>query len=166
MGEAMLLEDKIGDMIEPVLDSLEFRLVRVLFGNGTLQIMAEPLDDTREMTVEDCAAISRGVSAVLDVEDPIKGKFTLEVSSPGLSRPLVRQDDYTRFIGELAKISTKMLIDGRKRFQGRLQGMDTDGRVLIDTTFGPQAIDFDAIESAKLDPSEFFMKPLKERKKG
>ena len=61
----MLLEDKIGEMIEPVLDALEFRLVRVLFGNGTLQIMAEPVDETREMTVEDCAAISRGVSAVL-----------------------------------------------------------------------------------------------------
>ena len=162
----MLLEDKIGEMIEPVLDALEFRLVRVLFGNGTLQIMAEPVDDTREMTVEDCAAISRGVSAVLDVEDPIKSKFTLEVSSPGLSRPLVRPEDYTRFAGELAKISTKMLIDGRRRFQGRLQGMNDDQQVLIDTTFGPQAIDFDAIESAKLDPSEFFIKPLKERKKG
>ncbi|MGC6484748.1 MAG: ribosome maturation factor RimP [Candidatus Puniceispirillales bacterium] len=162
----MLLEDKIGAMIDPVLDALEFRLVRVLFGNGTLQIMAEPLDDTREMTVEDCAAISRGVSAVLDVEDPIKSHYTLEVSSPGLSRPLVRLEDFDRFTGELAKISTKMLIDGRKRFQGRLQGLDANNNVLIDTTFGPQVLAFDTIESAKLDPSEFFMKPLKARKKG
>lgn len=162
----MLLEDKIATMIDPVMASLEFRLVRVLFGNGTLQIMAEPLDDDREMTVEDCAAISRGVSAVLDVEDPIKSHYTLEVSSPGMSRPLVRLEDYNRFTGELAKISTKMLIDGRKRFQGRLQGLGPDNTVLIDTTFGPQTIAFDDIESAKLDPSEFFIKPLKARKKG
>ena len=162
----MRLEDKIGAMIEPILASLEFRLVRVLFGSGTLQIMAEPLDEAREMTVEDCAAISRSISAVLDVEDPIKGKFTLEVSSPGLSRPLVRPEDYSRFTGALAKISTKALLNGRKRFQGRLRGLDGDGHVLIDTGFGSQAIAYDAIESAKLDPSEFFTNPLKERKKG
>jgi ribosome maturation factor RimP len=162
----MLLEDKIAALIDPVLNSLEFRLVRVLFGNGTLQIMAEPFDGKCEMTVEDCAVISRSVSAVLDVEDPIKSHYMLEVTSPGLSRPLVGPEDYTRFAGELAKISTKMLIEGRKRFQGRLQGMSPENRVLIDTTFGPQSIAFDDIESAKLDPSECFIKPLKTSKKG
>ncbi|MCE2516431.1 MAG: ribosome maturation factor RimP [Alphaproteobacteria bacterium] len=162
----MLLEEKIAMLIEPVLEPIEFRLVRVNFASGVLQIMAEPFDADREMTVEDCAKISRGVSAVLDVEDPIKSAYQLEVSSPGLSRPLVRPEDYTRFAGELAKISTRNLIDNRRRFNGRLTGLDENDNVLMDTAFGPVSIPFDAIESAKLDPSEWFLKPLKSRKKG
>lgn len=166
IGQTMALEEKIAALIEPVVDSLEFTLVRVNFGNGTLQIMAEPQDVDREMTVEDCAKISRSISAVLDVEDPIASAFTLEVSSPGLSRPLVRPIDYERFKGELVKITVKELIDGRRRFNGRLQGMTGDGDVLIDTAFGSQTIPYDGIESAKLDPSEWFLKPLASRKKG
>lgn len=162
----MLLEEKIAEMIEPVLVPLEFRLVRVSFANGTLQIMAEPLDENKEMTVEDCAKISRGVSAVMDVEDPIKSGYQLEVTSPGLSRPLVRPEDYARFAGELVKVSTKMLIDGRKRFNGRLTGIDDNQNISIDTASGPVSLSFDAIEGAKLDPSEWFLKPLKSRKKG
>ena len=162
----MLLEEKIEEMIEPVLAPLEFRLVRVSFANGTLQIMAEPLDENKEMTVEDCAKISRGVSAVMDVEDPIKSGYQLEVTSPGLSRPLVRPEDYARFAGELVRVSTKMLIDGRKRFNGRLTGIDDNQNVSIDTASGPVSLSFDAIEGAKLDPSEWFLKPLKSRKKG
>ena len=162
----MALEEKIAGMIEPVVESLDFTLVRVSFANGTLQIMAEPKDEGREMTVEDCAKVSRGVSAVLDVEDPIASTFTLEVSSPGLSRPLVRPQDYERFKGQLAKITLKTLIEGRRRFNGRLRGLSEAGEVLVDTSFGPQAIPFDAIDSAKLDPSEWFLKPYKERKKG
>ena len=162
----MLLEDKIAELIEPVLAPLEFRLVRVSFANGTLQIMAEPIDENVEMTVEHCAKISRGVSAVMDVEDPIKSGYQLEVTSPGLSRPLVRPEDYARFAGELAKVSTKMLIDGRKRFNGRLTGIDDNQIISIDTASGPVSLSFDAIESAKLDPSEWFLKPLKSRKKG
>ena len=162
----MLLEDKIAEMIEPVLVPMAFRLVRVSFANGTLQIMAEPLDHDAEMTVEDCAVISRGVSAVLDVEDPIKSNYHLEVTSPGLSRPLVIPEDYDRFQGELVKVSTKKLIDGRRRFNGRLKGIDADHLISIDTAAGPIDIPFDAIEGAKLDPSEWFLKPLKSRKKG
>ena len=162
----MLLEEKIAEMIEPVLAPLEFRLVRVSFANGTLQIMAEPLDENKEMTVEDCAKISRGVSAVMDVEDPIKSGYQLEVTSPGLSRPLVRPEDFARFAGELVKVSTKMLIDGRKRFNGRLTGIDDNKNISIDTASGPVSLSFDAIEGAKLDPSEWFLKPLKSRKKG
>ena len=162
----MLLEEKIAEMIQPVLAPLEFRLVRVSFANGTLQIMAEPLDENKEMTVEDCAKISRGVSAVMDVEDPIKSGYQLEVTSPGLSRPLVRPEDFARFAGELVKVSTKMLIDGRKRFNGRLTGIDDNKNISIDTASGPVSLSFDAIEGAKLDPSEWFLKPLKSRKKG
>ena len=162
----MLLEEKIAEMIEPVLAPLEFRLVRVSFANGTLQIMAEPIDANVEMTVEHCAKISRGVSAVMDVEDPIKSGYQLEVTSPGLSRPLVILEDYDRFQGELVKVSTKSLIDGRRRFNGRLKGVVEDHLIDIDTAAGPVKIPFDAIESAKLDPSEWFLKPLKSRKKG
>lgn len=162
----MLLEEKIATLIEPVLTPLEFRLVRVSFANGVLQVMAEPVDENLEMTVEHCAKISRGVSAVLDVEDPIKSAFRLEVSSPGLSRPMVCPEDYTRFAGELVKISTKNLIDNRRRFNGRITGIDADNNILMDTGFGPITIPYDAIDSAKLDPSEWFLKPLKSRKKG
>ena len=162
----MTLEGKIAGLIEPAVESLGFTLVRVSFANGTLQIMAEPADEGREMTVDDCATISRSVSTVLDVEDPISSTFTLEVSSPGLSRPLVKQRDYERFKGQMAKISLNTLIEGRRRYNGRLQGLNEAGEVLVDTDFGPHAIPFDAIDSAKLDPSELLPKPRNERKKG
>jgi ribosome maturation factor RimP len=162
----MLLEEKIAMLIDPVLASIEFRLVRVNFASGVLQIMAEPIDEGHEMTVEDCADISRGVSTILDVEDPIPSAYRLEVSSPGLSRPLVRIEDYRRFNGQLAKVSTRTLIDNRRRFNGRIGGVDDSGNVLIDTAFGSVTIPFDGIESAKLDPSEVFVKPLRSRKKG
>lgn len=162
----MLLEEKIADMITPVLEPMAFRLVRVNFASGTLQIMAEPLDEALEMTVEDCADISRAVSAVMDIEDPISSTYHLEVSSPGLSRPLTRFEDYARFDGTLAKVSVKKLIDGRRRFNGRLRGVTDRQEILMDTSHGAVTIPYEMIESAKLDPSEWFLKPLKNRKKG
>lgn len=162
----MLLEEKIAAMIKPVLEEMSFRLVRVMFSSGTLQIMAEPFDESLEMTVEDCAKISRGVSAVLDVEDPIKSGYQLEVSSPGLSRPLVRPEDYTRFAGELAKISMKSLIEGRLRFNGRINGITGDGQVELETGYGPVSLPFEMIDTAKLDPTEWFLQPVKAKKKG
>ncbi len=162
----MLLEEKIVSIIEPVLEPMEFRLVRVSFANGVLQVMAEPFDEHTEMTVEHCANISRAVSAAMDVEDPISSAYQLEVSSPGLSRPLTRAEDYIRFNGELAKVSVKKLIDGRRRFNGRLRGVNEDQDILMDTSHGAVTIPYEMIESAKLDPSEWFLKPLKSRKKG
>ena len=162
----MLLEDKIAQIIAPVIEPMAYRLVRVNFANGILQIMAEHLDESREMTVEDCAQISRAISVVLDVEDPIASNYQLEVSSPGLSRPLTRIEDYQRFKGALAKISVKNLIDNRKRFNGRLRGISQDNNILVDTSHGAVSIPYDAIEDAKLDPSEWFLKPLKNTKKG
>lgn len=162
----MLLEDKIAMLVEPVLTPIEFRLVRVSFSAGVLQIMAEPLDEGRQMTVEDCAKISRGVSAILDVEDPISSAYQLEVSSPGLSRPLVSIEDYDRFSGQMARLSSKDLIDGRRRFKGQIRGVDEARNILMDTAFGAVSIPFDAIESCKLDPSELLTKPLKGKKKG
>src|ERR1700691_3534201 len=120
--------DDIALIIEPSLEAMGYRLVRVAFlgaRRATLQIMAERLDDT-PMTVEDCTEISRSVSALLDVADPIADAYMLEVSSPGIDRPLTRPEDYDRFAGFEAKIELGQPIDGRKRFRGRLLGRAGD----------------------------------------
>jgi ribosome maturation factor RimP len=116
---------RVAAIVEPVLGDLGFRLVRVrLTGvNGlTLQIMAERPDGT--MSVEDCEAASRGLSPVLDMEDPIERAYNLEVSSPGIDRPLVRPSDFTRWAGYEAKIDMTVPIDGRRRFRGVLRGLE------------------------------------------
>jgi ribosome maturation factor RimP len=113
-------------LIEPSVKALGFRLVQVRMMGGeqrkTLQIMAEPSDLEREMDVDDCAEVSRAVSAILDVEDPIAGAYVLEVSSPGLDRPLVTEEDYIRFAGHEARIELRRQIDGRRHYTGILQG--------------------------------------------
>ena len=122
------VDARVAAIIEPVLRAIGFRLVRVrLFGqNGlTLQIMAERLDGT--MTVEDCEEVSRAVSPVLDVEDPIDKAYHLEVSSPGIDRPLVRKSDFVTWTGHLVKVETSVLVADRKRFRGRISAADADG---------------------------------------
>lgn len=131
----MDLPDRVAQLIEPALEPLGFELVRVaLTGKGprVLQVMAEPVDG-RVMTVEDCAAISEVVSALLDVEDPVPGAYNLEVSSPGLDRPLTREKDFRRFAGFEARIELARLIDGRRRLRGPLGGTRAadDGGVLV-----------------------------------
>ena len=121
----MLVLEQVERLIEPSLQDMGYTLVRVRFRGGqraTLQIMAEKADDTA-MEVADCADISRVVSALLDVEDPIKGSYQLEVSSPGIDRPLVRAEDFERYAGFEAKVETTTPIDGRRRFRGQLLGM-------------------------------------------
>ena len=118
----------IARTIEPSLTAMGYRLVRVVLTGArrpVLQVMAERLDD-QAMSVDDCAAISRDVSALLDVADPIAGAYTLEVSSPGLDRPLVRPEDYDRFAGFEAKLELKAPRDGRRRFRGQLLGREGD----------------------------------------
>jgi ribosome maturation factor RimP len=121
--------NEVARIIEPSLDSMGYRLVRLMQTGGlrrpTLQIMAERRDDA-PMTVEDCAEISRAVSALLDVADPIAGAYMLEVSSPGIDRPLVQPEDYDRFAGLEARIDLASPVDGRKRFRGRVLGRDGD----------------------------------------
>jgi len=117
----------IADLAEPVLEELGFRLVRVKVSGrdgGTVQIMAER--PTGEMTVEDCATISRRLSPVLDAYDPIPGQYRLEVSSPGIDRPLVRPSDFALWAGHEAKVELKELVDGRKRFRGVIEGVEDD----------------------------------------
>ncbi|MCK0307473.1 ribosome maturation factor RimP, partial [Salmonella enterica] len=108
-------------IIEPVLESIGFRLVRVRLSglNGlTLQIMTERFDGT--MTVEDCELVSRTMSPVLDVEDPIDRHYHLEVSSPGIDRPLVRKSDFNTWSGHVVKVDTSAVLSGRKKFRGRI----------------------------------------------
>lgn len=149
-------------LIEPALADLGFSCVRIRYkagggrnARGELQIMAEP-DDAREMTVEDCAQISRHVATVLDVDDPIKEAYTLEVSSPGLDRPLTREQDFTRFSGEMIKVTLQQMRDGQKRYKGRLSGRDDKGLIHLETDTGRISFTFDEIDTAKIDTTEFF----------
>ncbi|MFO1038209.1 MAG: ribosome maturation factor RimP [Geminicoccaceae bacterium] len=143
---------EVADLIEPVLRDMGFELVQVRIGGGarsTVQIMAEPADRTRPMTVDDCAEISHAVSAVLDVADPLPGAYTLEVSSPGIDRPLVRRDDFARFAGHEAKLESDVAVEGRKRFRGGLKGIEGD-EVLIDVEGTTYRVPFTAVRKAKL----------------
>lgn len=124
--------DRINGIIAPSIEAMGYEIVRLQISGGmrpTLQIMADRADGG-SMTVEDCADISHAVSAILDVEDPITSAYTLEVSSPGIDRPLTRLKDFERFKGFEARIETIMPLDGRKRFRGTLYGVEGDA-VLI-----------------------------------
>lgn len=126
------MDRRIADIIAPTVEAMGYRLVRVRLMSGrvaTLQIMAERPDGGME--VEDCAQLSRRLSTVLDIEDPIAGEYTLEVSSPGIDRPLTRLDDFERWAGWVARLETDDLIDGRKRFKGELRGVE-EGEILIE----------------------------------
>jgi ribosome maturation factor RimP len=126
------IEARLAHIVEPVVEGLGYRLVRVKMSamNGaTLQIMAEKPDGS--MTVEDCEILSRDISPALDVDDPIERAYHLEVSSPGIDRPLVRRSDFQRWAGHQAKVELTRLLNGRKRFRGALAGVDGDD-VLID----------------------------------
>ena len=141
----------IARLIEPSLAAMGYRLVRVAVTSGrraVLQIMAEHLDDA-PMTVDDCAGISRSISAILDVADPIAGAYMLEVSSPGIDRPLVRAEDYDRFSGFEARIELARPVGGRKRFRGRLIGTSR-GEVRLATEAGEMLLPLDAVARAKL----------------
>ena len=120
------LEGHVADLITPTIEALGFEVVRVQL-SGTkhcrLQVMAEPKAGGT-MTVDDCAEISRAISAQLDVEDPISEAYALEVSSPGLDRPLTRAKDFVRFAGHEAKVEVATPLDGQKRFLGTLIGLE------------------------------------------
>jgi ribosome maturation factor RimP len=150
------VERQIADLAEPVLEELGFRLVRVKVSGrdgGTVQIMAERAGG--EMSVEDCATISRRLAPVLDAYDPMPGAYRLEVSSPGIDRPLVRPSDFALWAGHEAKIELKELVDGRKRFRGMIEGVEDDEvrlRLELDGKAEPITIGlpFSLISEAKL----------------
>lgn len=148
------MQDVIGqiqDIVTPTLEAMGYELVRVQISGGqqpTLQLMAERADGV-QMSVEDCADISRAVSALLDVEDPIQGAYHLEVSSPGIDRPLTRPRDFERFAGFEARVETRLAVDGRRRFRGQLAGVE-EGQVRMLVEGGEVRIPLDGIVRAKL----------------
>jgi ribosome maturation factor RimP len=151
-GAGGTVATRIEGLLAPTLEALGYAIVRVQFNSGkraTLQIMAERRDGVA-MSVDDCAEISRAASALLDVEDPISGAYDLEVSSPGIDRPLTRRHDFERFAGFEAKLETDRLLDGRKRFRGRLLGVDADGVVWLRDGASEYAVPFEAVTKAKL----------------
>ncbi len=145
------IDRRLAAIVTPTIEGLGFELVRLRLMGGRrplLQIMADRPDGGIE--VDDCARISRAVSAVLDVEDPISAEYTLEVSSPGIDRPLTRPKDFERYAGYEARIDATELIDGRKRFKGLLQGVE-DGEVLVEIEPGTViGLAFDMVADAKL----------------
>lgn len=145
----------IAELIEGPIEALGFRLVRVHVLGGkeqTLQVMAERPDGT--MNVADCEKVSRQLSPLLDAHDPVPGAYRLEVSSPGIDRPLVRPDDFESWAGYAARIEMNTLIDGRRRFKGRLEGCE-DREVRIEVDLGAEGVQvlglpFEFIHEARL----------------
>lgn len=150
------VDARIAAIILPVLRGIGFRLVRVRLSgqNGlTLQIMAEREDGT--MTVEDCEELSRAISPALDVEDPIEKAYHLEVSSPGIDRPLVRKSDFATWLGHLVKIDTSIIVADRKKFRGRITEVNDEGILVLRDVpaYGEEPsvrVPFDAIADARL----------------
>jgi ribosome maturation factor RimP len=145
------VEERVIALVEPTASGLGFRIVRVrVSGNRRkrLQIMAERVSDG-EMSVEDCGRLSRALSPVFDLEDPIPGEYDLEVSSPGIDRPLVRIEDFARFKGHVAKLETAGLHNGQRRFRGEIAAIDGDAVVLV-TEQGEIRLNFSALSDARL----------------
>ncbi|WP_114392158.1 ribosome maturation factor RimP [Oleisolibacter albus] len=125
--------ERVSQIVGPSVEAMGYELVRVQVSGGmrpTLQLMAERADGAA-MTVDDCADISRAVSALLDVEDPIASAYVLEVSSPGIDRPLTRLKDFERFKGFEARIETTVVLEGRKRFKGVLYGVEGENVLVV-----------------------------------
>ncbi|HEY4737362.1 MAG TPA: ribosome maturation factor RimP [Xanthobacteraceae bacterium] len=137
------LPARVAAIAEPVIEGLGYRLVRVRVSSAegcTVQIMAERADGS--MTVEDCETISRALSPVLDVADPIERAYRLEISSPGIDRPLVRKSDFERYAGHLVKIEMEIPVNGRKRFRGQLTGIEGEtARLTRDDVSGGEEAD-------------------------
>ncbi len=162
MRAKTVTEQDILAAIAPVAQALGLEIVRVrLFGRQrrkVLQIMAERADHT--MTVEDCAALSRAISAIIDVQDPVGGAYDLEVSSPGIERPLTRLEDFAHWAGHEARLELDRLVEGRRRFRGVLAGVE-DGNVAIDLEGEGETalIPYAWIGDARLVMSDALMKP-------
>ena len=140
------------DMLEPVISELGYETVRIITigqANPTLQIMIDRLDG-KDIVVEDCAKVSRKVSEVLDEKDPIKDQYNLEVSSPGLDRPLTKPEHFARFAGYEAKVETEELIENRKRFKGKIISIDGENTIRFEMDGTEYAIPFDAVSKAKI----------------
>lgn len=160
----MDVTDRLQQLITPTIEDMGFEIVRVQVSGAqrpVLQVMADRTDGA-PMTVDDCADISRALSALLDVEDPINGAYTLEVSSPGIDRPLTRLKDFTRFAGFEARVETRLPIDGRKRFRGVIRGVE-DETILLDMPEGEAALPWPDVQRAKLVLTDALIEAAKKR---
>ncbi len=154
------MDKKLAELLNPILDDLGFEMVRVRLSSGdpsTLQIMADRLDGP--IGVDELAEINTSVGTILDVEDPIPENYTLEISSPGIDRPLTRIKDFDSFQGFEAKIETTELIDGRRRFRGVLAGVNND-EVLINLEEGTIGLKFTWLSEARLVLSDDLIKEM------
>jgi ribosome maturation factor RimP len=159
------IDRRLADIVGPVIEGLGFELVRIRLMGGrtrTLQIMADRPDGG--IDVDECAQISTAVSAVLDVEDPVEDNYILEVSSPGIDRPLTRLKDFDMWSGWEARIETTELIDGRRRFKGTLAGIEGN-EVLIEVEEGTIGLQFDWLSDAKLILTEELITEMLRQKK-
>jgi ribosome maturation factor RimP len=163
------IEQKIANIVAPVFEETGLRLVRVLLasesGSPLLQILAENRE-THNLGVDDCAMLSREIAALLDVEDPINGPYRLEVSSPGIDRPLVSREDYEDYAGFEAKIEIEPAINGQKRFKGRINGIDGENTILLDTETGRAELPLHDVRKAKLVLTDELINAFKARRKG
>ena len=159
------IDRRLAEIIIPVIEGLGFELVRIRLMGGrtnTLQIMADRPDGG--IVVDDCAKISTAVSAVLDVEDPLQDAYVLEVSSPGIDRPLTRLKDFDMWEGYEARLETSEMIEGRRRFKGILAG--TEGtEVLLEIDEGTIGLDFEWLSEAKLVLTEDLIAEMLRQKK-
>ena len=142
----------LADMLEPVIDGLGYETVRIITigqANPTLQVMIDKTDGT-EIMVDDCAKVSRALSEVLDANDPISGKYNLEVSSPGLDRPLTKLQHFVRFVGNEVKIETDTVVEGRKRFKGKIITLKDDDTIVFLMDEKEYSIPYHSVSKAKL----------------
>lgn len=147
----MQMKHPLEDLIEPIVEGLDYELVRILTvgqKNPTLQVMIDKTDGS-EINVEDCATVSRAISKVMDEKDPIAGEYSLEVSSPGLDRPLTKLKHFERFAGYETKIETGVEVSGRKRFKGIVTGVE-GSNINFEMDGTAYVIPFEDISKAKL----------------
>jgi len=143
---------QLWDLLEPVVTGMGYELVEIEYNPGSRHgLLRLYIDHEDGIVLDDCTEVSHQVSALLDVEDPIHGRYSLEVSSPGLDRPLRGIKDYERFTGEIVKIKTGMAIDGRRNFKGRLCGVEGD-EINIECDGQQFYLPLASIEKARLVP--------------
>jgi ribosome maturation factor RimP len=158
------MDKKLAELLKPILEDLGFEMVRIRLSSGdpsTLQIMADRLNG--QIGVDDLANINTSIGTILDVEDPITENYTLEISSPGIDRPLTRKKDFDSYQGFEAKLETTELIDGRRRFKGILAGI-SDDEVLINLEEGTVGLKFNWLSDARLVLSDDLIKQMLRKK--
>ena len=160
----------LADIIEPVAENMGYEVVRILTigdSNPTVQVMIEHKDYNQELTVDDCAEVSRALSAVLDEKDPISNKYTLEVSSPGLDRPLTKIEHFKRYAGYVIKLETVKMVEKRKRFKGTIEKVTPLNEIVLKMEETEYTIAFDNIAKAKIViTDELWAQYLKAHKTG